>query len=168
MNFFSHHHPQTLPDTMATTLSNRLDPVTCASKYLYDCITKNKYYFTFQARGSPAKEEDSPFKFGKPYFTEFNPACPLGRPLDHGEDPKYLLPIPQLLRANCLDKDQYPWNVLRSDFNDGWEWNRLRHVLYTQLNVAAYKAQRSTLIHPTDPQSAMSTITARAQQSSYP
>ena len=144
-----------------------LDPVTQAAKYLYDCVTKNKYYFTFKARGSSLEEEFSHFRFPQPYFAEFNPACPLGRPLSHNEDPNRLLPIPILLRANCLDRDQYPWNVLRFG-SDGWEWNRLRHVLYTQLNVAAYKAQQSTLIHPTDPQSAMSTITARAQQSSYP
>ena len=152
---------------MAPTFSKTLDPMTQAVKYLYNCITKNKFFFTFEGRGSPAEEEFGHLGFIQPYFAEFNPECPLGRPLDHNEDPKSLLPIPQLFRANCLDRDQYPWNVLCVG-SDGWQWDWQRHALYEELNVAAYKAQRSTLIEPTGPQSAMSTITALAQQSSYP
>ena len=130
--------------------------------YLYNCITKNKYFFTFKARGGPEEE------FGiQPYFADFNPECPLGRPLDHNEDPKRLLPIPKLFHANCLDEDQYPWNVLCFGI-DAWLWDWQRHALYEEFHVASYKAERSTLIDPTDPQSAMSTVTALAQQSSYP
>ena len=140
---------------MAPSSSDRLDPVTKAAQYLHSCLTKNKFFFTL---------EFVQLEFIEPYSTEYNPACPLGRPLNHTEDPRSLLPIPKLLNANCLDRDQYPWNTLRSE-SDGWFWDRERHKLYQKFNVAAYKAQRSTLIDPKDP---MSTITALAQQSSYP
>ena len=152
---------------MAPSLFNRLDPMTQAAKYLYNCVTKNKYFFTFEGRGSPGEEEFGHLGFIQPYFAEFNPQCPLGRPLDHSEDPKTLLPIAKLLPANCLDKDQYPWSVLCSG-SDGLAWDLQRHLLFQTLNVAAYKAQRSTLIDSTILQSAMSTVTTLAQQSSYP
>ena len=161
MNFCSHH--KLLPQNMAPTFPGRLDPETVAAKFLHNCITKNKYFFTFEGRSSPEEEE---FRV-QPYFAEFNPACPLGRPMSHTQNPRTLLPIPRLFHANCLDKDQYPWNVLCSG-SDGWQWDLQRRALYEELNVAAYKAERSTLIDPTNPQSAMSTITALAQQSSYP
>ena len=152
---------------MAPAFSKILDPTTQAVRYLYNCITKNKYFFTFEGRGSPDEEEFGHLGFIQPYFAEFNPQCPLGRPLDHSEDPKTLLPTPKLLSANCLDKDQYPWSVLCSG-SDGLEWDCQRHLLYQTLNVAAYKEQRSTLVDPTVSQSAMSTVTTLAQQSSYP
>lgn len=152
---------------MARTYPGHLDAETQAVKYLYNCLSKNKYFFTFEARAWPPEEQLGHLGFVKPYFAEFNPACPLGRPLNHTEDPRTLLPIPVLLRANCLDKDQYPWNILCSG-SDGWQWDWQRQKLYEELNVAAYKAERYTLIDPTVPQSAMSTVTALAQQSSYP
>ena len=159
--------PQNLPDNMAPTLSDRLDPVTQGARYLYNCITKNKYFFTFAGRGSPEEEEFNDLGLIQPYFADFQPECPLGRPLNHSENSRTLLPIPKLLHANSLDRNQYPWNVLRSG-PDGWLWDRQRHRIYEQLNVAAYKAERSTLVDPTVAQSAMSTVTAFAQQSSYP
>ena len=41
---------------MALTPRNELDPTTNATMYLYNCITKNKYFFTFEGRACP--EED--------------------------------------------------------------------------------------------------------------
>ena len=159
--------PQTLPDNITPTMSDRLDPVMQAARYLYNCITKNKFFFTFAARGGAEEEEFDHLGLNQPYFAEFNPECALGRPFNHSENPSTLLPIPKLLQANCLDRDQYPWNVLRSG-TDGWKWDQQRHKIYQELNVAEYKKERSTLIDQTVARSAMSTITGFAQQSSYP
>lgn len=103
--------------------------------------------------------------FIEPYLTEYNPKRPLGIPLEHA--PTTLFRIPKLLSANFLDQDQYPWNILCSG-PDGWEWDWQRRLLYQELNVAAYKAGRSLELDLLVPQSAMSTITRIAQQSSYP
>ena len=152
---------------MAPRSSNRLDPTTRAAQYLYHCISKNKYFFTFEARGYPDEEEFGHLGLFQPYFAELNPDCPLGRAKDHCEDPATLLPIPKLLQANCLDRDQYPWSILCFG-SDGWEWDWQREKLYKEFNVDAYKAKRAPLTYPTVTQSAMSTITPLAQQSSYP
>ena len=131
--------------------------------YLYNCITNNKYFFTFEGRGSPEGDEYGELRVIQPYFAEFGPRCALGRPVNQ----QTLLPIPKLLHANCLDSDQYPWNVICSG-DDGLEWDVLCQSLYNALNVDAYKAERSKIFNPIVPQSAMSTITPLAQQSSYP
>ena len=129
----------------------------------------NDYYFTFEARAYP-EEEFGHLGFVKPYFTEVNPKQPLGRPLDHEESQANLLPIPKLLNSDCLDEDQYPWNLIFAG-SGSLHWHNKRFRLYQELNVDAYKAkplsgtdgqQRAALLNE------MSTVTATAQQSSYP
>lgn len=162
--------PRTVSDTMVDNHRNNMDPHTQAAKYAYYNIINNKYYFTFEARGYPEEEQFGHLGFVKPYFTEFNPARPLGRPLNHTEDPATLLPIPKLLPANCLDEDQYPWNILCSGPHS-CDWDYQRHSLYEELNVGAYKTQRTSIpVHqdPSATQSAMSTVTGTALQTSYP
>lgn len=143
-----------------------------ASLYAYHRIMDNDYYFTFEAKAYPEEEEFGHLGFIKPYFAEVNPQRPLGRPLDHTENPATRLPIPRLLKANCLDVDQYPWNILCSG-SDGLslDWDSQRYAFHLELNVAAYKAQpasltigqeRSVLLR------AMSTVTGTALQTSYP
>ena len=148
---------------MALPHRSELDPMTKVLLYLHNCIN-NKYFFTFEARGSPEGEEyGGELRFIQPYLAEFHPNCKLGRPVNQ----ETLLPIPKLLHANCLDSDQYPWNVVCSG-DDGLEWDVLRQSFYKALNLDAYKAERSKIFNPIAPQSAMSTITPLAQQSSYP
>ena len=130
----------------------------------------NDYYFTFESRGYPEEEEFGHLGLFQPYFAEVNPKQPLGRPLDHDENQATLLPIPKLLSSDCLDEDQYPWNIIFSGSNS-LHWVCRRFKLYEELNVDAYKAkplsgtdgqQRAALLNE------MSTVTATAQQSSYP
>lgn len=142
-----------------------MDPYIQACRYLYLCLVNNKYFFTFEGRGYLEEEEWGHLGFIQPYFTEHNPKRPLGIPLDH--PPTALFRIPKLLSADSLDQDQYPWNILCSG-PDGCEWDWQRQLLYQEFNVAAYKAGRSSKLDLLDPQSAMSTITRNAQQSSYP
>ena len=137
-----------------------------AAKYLYHCLVKNKFIFSFQARSYPEEEEFSLLRIIEPYCAEYNPDCPLGKPQNHSENPATLLPIPTLLSLTCLDKDQYPWNVLCSG-PDALEWYCTRHSLYKQHSVAALKSQRPSPPHFLS-QVTMSTITSNAQQSSYP
>ena len=141
-----------------------------ASTHAYHNIINNKFYFTFEGRGYPEEEEFGHLGFIQPYFTEVNPDRPLGRALEHNEDPANLLPIPKLLPADCLDRDQYPWNILCSGL-DPWGWDLQRFSLYQEFNVAAYKSQRSSPIvyeDPSDTECAMSTVTGNALQTSYP
>ncbi|CAF9942991.1 MAG: hypothetical protein ALECFALPRED_010362 [Alectoria fallacina] len=155
---------------MADDQTDEMDSYTQASKYAYYNIKNNKYYFTFEARGYPEREEFGHLGFIQPYFTEVNPNRPLGRPLNHSQDPASLLPIPTLLSADCLDEGQYPWNILCSGL-DSWDWDYQRHSLYEGFNAAAYKTQRSAITVYQDPsatQSAMSTVTGTALQTSYP
>lgn len=162
--------PLTLSNIMADNDTNGVDSSTQAAKYAYYNIVNNKYHFTFEARAFPEEEEFGHLGFIKPYFTELNPARPLGRPLNHTNDPANLLPIPRLLPADCLDEDQYPWNILCSGL-DSWDWDYQRHSLYEELNVAAYKTQRTSIPAYQDPsatQSAMSTVTGTSLQTSYP
>ena len=161
--------------TLSTTLVKHseeceptmLDTYVRACRYAYLCIVNNKYFFTFEGKGAPEEEEFGHLGFIQPYFAEFNPKRPLGRHLEHTENPTTSLSIPKLLPANCLDQNKYPWNILCSG-SDGWEWDWQRQLLYQQHNVAAYKAGRSSILDLSDPQSAMSTIRRIAQQSSYP
>ena len=136
----------------------------------YERCERNDYYFTFEARGYPDEEEFGHLGLFQPYFTEVNPNQPLGRPLNHDENQANLLPIPKLLSSNCLDEDQYPWNVIFAGSNSLY-WVCRRFKLHKELNVDAYKAkpppgtdgqQRAALLNE------MSTVTATAQQSSYP
>lgn len=163
------YNQHTLSDTIADNQITRMDPYTRASKDAYISIRNNKFYFTFEAKGYPQEEEFGHLGFIQPYFAELNPDRPLGRPLNHTEVPSSLLRIPKLLPANCLDKDQYPWNILCSG-PEGWEWDLQRHSLYQEFNVDAYKyqTQRSPNKNPSDTQSAMSTVTGNALQTSYP
>lgn len=142
-----------------------MDPELRAFVYLYSCLVNNNYFFTFEGRGYPEEEEWGHLGFIKPYFSEHNPKRPLGRDPDHAPTTRFQ--IPKLLPANSLDEDQYPWNIICFG-PDGWEWDWKRQSLYQELNVAAYKEERSTELDLSDPQSAMSTITRNAQQSSYP
>ena len=136
----------------------------------YQRCESNDYYFTFEARAYPEEEEFGHLGFIQPYFTEVSPNQPLGRPMDHDENQATLLPIPKLLDSNCLDDDEYPWNIIISGSSSLF-WARRRFRLYQELNVDAYKAkpisgtdgqQRAALLNE------MSTVTATAQQSSYP
>lgn len=141
-----------------------------ASMYAYHIIANNKHFFTFESRGYPEEEEFGHLGLIEPYFTEVNPERPLGRPMNHNQDPATLLPIPRLLSANSLDKDQYPWDVLCSG-NDSWDWDLQRHSIFEEFNIAAYKAQRSSTLLYKDPsatQYIMSTVTGTALQTSYP
>ena len=158
---------------MAQRRTSRLDPYTQACKDAYTNITNNKYYFTFEAKGYPEEEEFGHLGFIKPYFTELNPKRPLGRP----ESDSSITPIPKLLRANCLDEDQYPWNVLCSRPGSSY-WHLKRYSLYQDFNVAAYKSRRSlnksqrfpVIVYqdPSPTECAMSTVTRNALQTSYP
>ena len=153
---------------MAHNQTTRLDPLTKAMLYAYHNIANNKYYFTFQGKGYPEEEEYGHLGFIEPYFTEVNPKRPLGRPLNHTEDPNTLLPIPKLLPANCLDRKQYPWNILCQGA-DGWDWDSTRHSLYQDFNVSAYKSkQPSNQDRPSAAPFEMSTVTENALQTSYP
>ena len=136
----------------------------------YNRCESNDYYFTFEAKGYPDEEEFGHLGLFQPYFAEVNPNQPLGRPIHHDEKQEHLLPIPKLLSSNCLDEDQYPWNVIFAGSNSLY-WVCRRFKLYEELNVDAYKAkpisgtdgqQRAALLNE------MSTVTATAQQSSYP
>ena len=146
-----------------------MDIYTRACLYAYQCIANNKYYFTFEARSHPEEEEFGHLGFIVPYFSEVNPSRPLGRPLNHDEDPRKLLRIPTLLPDNCLDEDQYPWNILLAG-PDSVEWHLVRYTLYEQFNVAAYKNRRSEEPVEQKPstQIAMSTVAGTALQTSYP
>ena len=133
-------------------------------------LESNDYYFTFEGRGYPEEEEFGHLGLFQPYFTEVNPNQPLGRPLNHDENQTTLLPIPTLLNSNCLDEDQYPWNIICFGY-DSLYWISRRFKIYQELNVDAYKEQplsgtdgqqRAALLNE------MSTVTATAQQSSYP
>lgn len=155
---------------MADNRTNSMHAYTQACKYAYYSIMNNKYFFTFEARGYPEEEEFGHLGFIKPYFSEVNPDRPLGRSLNHTQNQATLLPIPKLLPANCLDEDQYPWNILCFGA-DSCDWDCQRHSLYEEFNVAAYKAQRSSILVHRDPsatQSAMSTVTGISLQTSYP
>ena len=136
----------------------------------YERCENNDYYFTFEARAYPEEEEFGHLGLFQPYFAGVNPNQPLGRPLNHDENQATLLPIPKLLSSDCLDEDQYPWNVIFAGSNSLY-WACRRFKLYEELNVGAYKAtqhlgtdgqQRAALLNE------MSTVTATAQQSSYP
>ncbi len=162
---------------MAHRQTARLDPYTQACKDADINITNNNYYFTFEGKAFPEEEEFGHLGFIEPYFAEMNPKRPLGRPEEAESDPLALLPIPKLLPKNCLDEDQYPWNVLSSG-PDSLKWDLKRYRLYQDFNVAAYKSQRSSnksqrfpvIVHqdPSATQCAMSTVTRNALQTSYP
>ena len=152
---------------MAHIKTTRMDLITQANLYAYHNMNNNKYYFTFEAKGYPEEEEFGHLGFIKPYFAEVNPDRPLGRPLNHNEDPRHLLPIPKLLPANCLDRSQYPWNILCQG-PDGWESDLIRHSLYLDFNVSAYKYKPVGQDPPSPAQSEMSTVTGNALQTSYP
>ena len=155
---------------MADNDEEDMDAITQAGKYAFYNIVNNKYYFTFEARAYPEVEEFGHLGFMKPYFTELNPNRPLGRPLSHSNDQATLLPIPRLLPADCLDEDQYPWNILCSGL-DSLDWHRQRYSLYQELNVVAYKTQRSSTLvnqHPPATQDGMSTVAGTTLQTSYP
>ena len=158
--FFSSH---------ANYQTDNMDPKEFATQNLKN----NSYFFTFEARAFPEIEEFGHLGFIKPYFPGVDPEFPLGRPQSHSEDPATLLPIPKLLPQNCLEKDQYPWNILCSGPN-GCKWDWKRHDHHQVLNVGAYQAEHKKQ-PPTDPyhlppssQSAMSTVTETALQTSYP
>ncbi len=158
---------------MAHGQTTRLDPYTQACKDADFNIANNMYYFTFEGKAFPEEEEFGHLGFIEPYFAELNPKRPLGRP----ESDPSILPIPKLLRANCLDEDQYPWNILLSG-PDSLKWDLKRYRLYQDFNVAAYKSQRSSnksqrfpvIVYQDPPatQCAMSTVTRNALQTSYP
>ena len=160
--------------TQLQTTTN-MDVETEADLCAKDNIENNIYYFTFESKDHPEEEEFGLLGLGvMPYLPDVNPERPLGRPLNHSEDQATLLLIPKLLPPNCLDKDQYPWNILCSG-PEGWKWDWKRHQLYLDLNVGAYKAkskiQQSSITpyqHPPASQSAMSTVTETALQTSYP
>ena len=144
-----------------------LDPYTKATLYAYQNVANNNYYFTFQAKGYPEEEEFGHLGFIQPYFAEINPNRPLGRPLNHTEDPKTLLPIPKLLPANCLDRSQYPWNIICQGA-DGWKSDSIRNSLYQEFNVSAYKSQSINQDRLLPAPFEMSTVTENALQTSYP
>ena len=167
--------PLTLSDKMTDNQTPYVRSWIQAGRYGYSLIKNNDYFFTFESRAYPEEEEFGHLGFIQPYFTEVNPNCPLGRPEDHNEDPRTLLPIPKLLGANSLDEDQYPWNILCSGVSSvALKWECKRCSLYQELNAEAYKYQRSTIAprapehSPPPRQSEMSTVTGNALQTSYP
>lgn len=170
MSYFFFILRRVLPDT--ATDNNNMDP----KEYAEHNLKNKNYFFMFEARAFPEREEFGHLGFIEPYFPEVDPGLPLGRPLGHSEDPATLLPIPKLLSQNCLDDDQYPWNILCSRSRpDGWKWDWKRHQLSKELNVDAYKAERKKQQSSTCPyeylpasQSTMSTVTETALQTSYP
>ena len=153
--------------------TNQTEDMSVRTKAMLDALKRfksNEYYFTFEGNGYPDEEEYGHLGLFQPYFAEVNPKQPLGRPLDHDGNQASLLPIPKLLNSNCLDENQYPWNIICSG-SDSLSWICKRFKLYQELNVDAYKAkppsgtdgqQRAALLKE------MSTVTGTAQQTSYP
>lgn len=161
---------RTMSNNMADTQTGNMSFYRQACMVAYLAIVNNKYYFTFISKGHPEEEEFGNLGFIQPYYSEVNPARLLGRPLNHNQEPANLLPIPTLLSADCLNRNSYPWNILCFGI-DGLGWDRKRHSLFQDFNAAAYQVERSSITEYPDPsptQSAMSTVTGNALQTSYP
>ena len=140
----------------------------------YRRIVDKDYLFTFLARAYPDDEADttlSRMQLHRPYISDVYPNHPLGR------DPNDTTPrrIPKLLPETCLDKDQYPWNVICSG-SDRQLAIIIRNSLYAQYRVGAYKerlpspaSQRNQAAYEAHLlEYNMSTVTNNALQTSYP